>query len=53
MKDKDCVFCNIARERVIAENEYCVAFYDLYPVTEKHALIIPKMPGKRKNDKNF
>jgi diadenosine tetraphosphate (Ap4A) HIT family hydrolase len=42
MKDKDCVFCDIARERIIAENEYCVAFYDLYPVTEKHVLIIPK-----------
>ena len=43
MKDKDCVFCDIARERIIAENEYCVAFYDLHSVTEQVKVIMIKI----------
>ena len=42
MNQEDCIFCQLPEERVIAENEHCLAFYDLYPVTVKHTLIIPK-----------
>ena len=37
-----CLFCNIESNRVIDENELSFAIYDGYPVTELHALIIPK-----------
>ncbi len=40
-RHSDCVFCKIERN-VIVENELAIAFYDKYPVTEKHVLIIPK-----------
>ena len=39
---KDCMFCQLSKDRVAHENEHAVAFYDLFPVTERHALIIPK-----------
>ena len=38
----DCVFCEIPRDRVIAENELAYAILDAFPVTEHHTLIIPK-----------
>ena len=38
----DCLFCNIPRERIIAENELFYAVRDGFPVTELHTLIIPK-----------
>ncbi|MDB9882017.1 HIT domain-containing protein [Bacteroidia bacterium] len=37
----DCIFCNISRN-IIAENELSIAFYDKFPVTSKHVLVIPK-----------
>ena len=37
-----CPFCEISRDRIIAENEYCIAFFDGFPVSEGHTLIIPK-----------
>ena len=42
MDIKDCIFCQLPKERIIAENDHCLAFHDLYPVTDKHTLIIPK-----------
>ena len=38
----ECLFCNIPKERVIAENTHAYAIYDNFPVTEYHSLIIPK-----------
>lgn len=38
----ECLFCNIPSERVIKENELAYAIFDGFPVTDKHALIIPK-----------
>jgi diadenosine tetraphosphate (Ap4A) HIT family hydrolase len=38
----DCVFCQIPEERIVASNELCIAFRDLYPVTPLHTLIIPR-----------
>ncbi len=39
---KQCIFCNLASERIIAENELCFAIRDGFPVSEGHTLIIPK-----------
>jgi len=39
---EECLFCSIAEERIVMENEYCYAMYDGFPVTPLHALIIPK-----------
>ena len=37
-----CIFCNLSSERIIAENELCLAIRDGFPVSEGHTLIIPK-----------
>lgn len=38
-----CPFCNLSRRvEIICETATCVAFYDGYPVSLGHALIIPK-----------
>ena len=41
-RESGCIFCEISRERVIAENELAYAIFDAFPVTEHHTLIIPK-----------
>lgn len=42
-KDENtCLFCNIPKQRVVAENEHAYAIRDGFPVTEGHSLIIPK-----------
>ena len=41
LRQSDCVFCNIERN-IIFENELAIAFFDKYPVTNEHVLIIPK-----------
>lgn len=38
----DCPFCNIGNERIIVSNSLAVAFYDGFPVSEGHSLIVPK-----------
>lgn len=46
MQQNNCIFCQIAkRERdavVIYEDEYTMAFADLYPLMKGHTLVIPK-----------
>jgi diadenosine tetraphosphate (Ap4A) HIT family hydrolase len=37
-----CLFCTIAPERVIAQNDLAYAIRDGFPVTPLHTLIIPK-----------
>ena len=40
---ESCPFCRLARRvEIICETATCVAFYDGYPVSPGHALIIPK-----------
>lgn len=39
---EDCIFCNLPKETIFAENELAFAIYDKYPVNPGHALIIPK-----------
>lgn len=38
----ECVFCQLPAEKIIDSNELAMAFYDGYPVTQYHTLIIPK-----------
>jgi diadenosine tetraphosphate (Ap4A) HIT family hydrolase len=38
----DCVFCRPESERVFLENELAYALWDSHPVTELHALVIPR-----------
>jgi len=37
-----CPFCKLPQERVFLATETTLAFLDAYPVTEGHALVIPK-----------
>jgi diadenosine tetraphosphate (Ap4A) HIT family hydrolase len=38
----DCIFCGPEPERVFLENELAYALWDSHPVTELHALVIPR-----------
>jgi diadenosine tetraphosphate (Ap4A) HIT family hydrolase len=40
-ENKPCPFCNLKRE-IILETELSFAIFDIFPVNEGHALIIPK-----------
>ena len=46
MNDADCIFCKIIRgeipSTVIFEDEVCMAFMDIFPISEGHCLLIPK-----------
>ncbi len=46
MADTGCVFCRIIRGELpavkIYEDEYVVAFLDIYPINPGHALVVPK-----------
>ncbi len=46
MKEKECIFCEIANGKIktekIYENENFIAFYDINPTGEGHTLIMPK-----------
>lgn len=41
-RDKECIFCNISKNRIIKENELAFVIEDNYPVTKNHSLIISK-----------
>ena len=39
----DCVFCKIIKDKdILFENDLAVAFFDSFPVSDGHTLIIPK-----------
>ncbi len=46
MNDNYCLFCKIASKeipsKIIYENEYVLAFLDIFPILEGHTIIIPK-----------
>ncbi len=43
----DCIFCKIVKKelptKIIFENDICVAFNDIKPVSPTHILVIPKV----------
>jgi diadenosine tetraphosphate (Ap4A) HIT family hydrolase/5-methylcytosine-specific restriction endonuclease McrA len=41
-RQSDCVFCNVAEDRIIAFNALAFAIRDNYPVTQLHTLVISK-----------
>ena len=41
-RDKNCLFCNIPKKRIVLKNELCYSIIDKYEVTKHHTLIIPK-----------
>ena len=41
-EDDDCLFCRVRTNQLIAEDDCCYASRDSFPVTNGHALIIPK-----------
>ncbi|EGW38560.1 MULTISPECIES: HIT family protein [unclassified Desulfosporosinus] len=38
----DCVFCTLPETQILVENELARAFFDKYPVSAGHVLIVPK-----------
>jgi diadenosine tetraphosphate (Ap4A) HIT family hydrolase len=43
MNHADCPFCQpLPRERILAESDSFIAFYDGYPVSQGHALVVPR-----------
>jgi diadenosine tetraphosphate (Ap4A) HIT family hydrolase len=41
MNQNECIFCNPRRE-ILAENAHALAFFDSYPVSRGHALVVPR-----------
>jgi diadenosine tetraphosphate (Ap4A) HIT family hydrolase/5-methylcytosine-specific restriction endonuclease McrA len=41
-RDGECVFCNLAADRIVAETSLCIVTRDLYPVSSGHTLIMPR-----------
>jgi len=41
-RDHSCLFCNLDRGRIVAEDNLSYAINDKFPVTKGHSLIIPK-----------
>jgi histidine triad (HIT) family protein len=43
---KDCIFCKIVNKeipsKIIFENEQCMAFLDISPISKGHSIVIPK-----------
>lgn len=46
MENNDCIFCQIVNKKreavIIYEDEYTMAFADIYPLMKGHTLVIPK-----------
>lgn len=45
-----CFFCPPEADRIIGESTLCIAFWDKFPVTPGHALIIPKRHAETWSD---
>lgn len=42
MSINSCPFCSLPPERILRSTPLALAFYDLFPVTSQHALVVPK-----------
>ena len=52
MNKNSCIFCDIDAFDIQAENDYAYVINDAFPITEMHALIIPKRHVKTYFDLN-
>ena len=52
MNKNSCIFCDIDAFDVQAENDYAYVINDAFPITDMHALIIPKRHVKTYFDLN-
>ena len=52
MNKNSCIFCDMDAFDVQAENDYAYVINDAFPITEMHALIIPKRHVKTYFDLN-
>ena len=52
MSKNSCIFCNMDAFDIQAENDYAYVINDEFPITEMHALIIPKRHVKTYFDLN-
>ena len=43
----ECLFCRVNPNHLVAEDEFCYAAKDSFPVTEFHMLIIPQKARSR------
>lgn len=54
MEKESCIFCQIIEKKIpatiIDESEHCLAFKDINPMADFHALIIPKIHVASIND---
>jgi len=41
-REQSCLFCNTKTEHIVEENDLAYFAFDSYPVTEMHALVVPK-----------
>jgi len=41
-RDKDCIFCNLPKSRIVDEDDFMLVVKDNFPVTKHHTLFIPK-----------
>lgn len=41
-RDRNCIFCNIKKKRIIKENNLAFLVFDGFPVSKYHSLVIPK-----------
>jgi len=46
VSNKDCIFCKIINKeissKILFENENCIAFLDISPISKGHTIVIPK-----------
>ncbi len=53
---KPCLFCNIINEKEAAikvyEDNYCLAFMDIFPISDGHVLLIPKPHSEKLDDQD-
>ncbi|MHA2007438.1 MAG: HIT family protein [Promethearchaeota archaeon] len=46
MRIDNCIFCNILERKmpakILFEDEHCLAFLDIFPISKGHTIIVPK-----------
>jgi len=40
--DSQCPFCQLSKERIWLTSDSTIAFFDSYPISEGHSLVVPK-----------